>query len=99
RQFSLIQNAQTVLVVFNENPRGFRPPALDAQDFFSGAHCRSLTCLYHDLWPKTRLKRQNASLSCAIRFACTTAAITKRPRRRSSKCAAKPISTRKVSKS
>src|SRR5260370_619580 len=67
----------------DENPARLSPAALHAQDFFAAVHCRSLPCLYHASWPKTRLKRRSESHNSETRLGSTIDVITKKLRRRS----------------
>src|SRR5206468_7858208 len=82
-QLPLVQNTKLILRALDQNPRRLGPTALDAQDFFAAVHCRSLPCLYHASWPKTRLKRRSESHSSETRLRSTIVVITKKPRRRS----------------
>src|SRR5207248_8378985 len=82
RQFPLVQNAELILRALDQDPRRLGPAAFNAQDFFAAVHCRSLPCLYHGSWPKTRRKRRSESDSSETRLSSTTVATTKKPRQR-----------------
>src|SRR5207253_9433236 len=85
RQLPLVQNAELILRSLDQNPRCLGPAALHAQDFFASVHCRSLPCLYHASWPKTRLKRRSESHNSETRLGSTIDVITKKLDRKSTR--------------